>query len=193
MIDLSDLFDIVRQLWANYSFDCKSGKIKLPMRYILELTYNCNLRCPFCYIDSERSKNELTTEEWFNIIDQLPPFALISFVAGEVILKKDFREIFKKASEKFRKISLISNGLALNEDLSRFLVRNKLLLLSVSLDGYGKNHDINRNCEGLWDKVITNLESFNKSRNNKNRPCSISKPAFWNQTWTICRYCIKRL
>ena len=170
ILDLSDLFDLVRQLYANYSCNYKSGKIMLPMRYILELTYNCNLRCPFCYIDAERTKNELTTQQWFDIIEQIPPFALITFVAGEVILKKDFREIFKKSSEKFRKISLISNGIALNEDLSRFLVKNNLLLLSVSLDGYKENHDLNRNCPGLWDKVINNIDGFNKARNYKNSP-----------------------
>jgi uncharacterized protein len=140
------------------------------MRYLLELTYNCNLRCPFCYITENRKKDELTTKEWFDIIDQLPPFSLITLCAGEVILKKDFIPIFEKCVTKFRKVSLISNGLALNEEIINSLVKHKLLLLSVSLDGYKNHHDEIRNYNGLWEKVISNIELFNKKRNKQKAP-----------------------
>ena len=169
-MDLSFLFDYIRHTYAKYAFNVKTGEIKMPMRYILELTYNCNLKCPFCYIDEPRQKEELTTEQWFDIIDQLPPFSLVSMVAGEVILKKDFTKIYEKASEKFRKVTLISNGLALKEEIIDALIKNNLLLLSVSLDGYGTNHDKSRNFNGLWDIVINNLELFNKKRNGKKNP-----------------------
>ncbi len=169
-MDYSYLFDIVRQMYAGYAFSPKSGKIKMPMRYILELTYNCNLKCPFCYITGGRQKDELTTGQWFDIINQIPPFALISFVAGEVLLKKDFIKIYEKASEKFRKISVISNGILLKEDVINSFIKNKLLLLSVSLDGIGENHDKSRNCKGLWDTVINNLENFNSKRCGKSKP-----------------------
>jgi len=170
MINYSIIFDYIRKVYAAYAFNKKTGSIKMPMRYILELTYNCNLRCPFCYITGERNKNELNKEEWFDILNQIPYFSFITFCAGEVILKKDFIEIFEKASQKFRKVSLISNGLALNEDIIDSLIKNKLFLLSVSLDGYGKNHDISRNHTGLWDKVINNIELFNSKRHNKKYP-----------------------
>lgn len=170
-VDYSFLFDYVRQMYAKCVYSDKTGALRMmPMRYLLELTYNCNLRCPFCYITEDRNKNELTTEQWFDIIDQIPPFSLITLCAGEVILKKDFIKIYEKASSKFRKVSLISNGLALNETLIDSLIKNKLLLLSVSLDGYGKNHDKNRNCDGLWDKVTNNIELFNSKRNGKSSP-----------------------
>ena len=95
-MDLSDLFDVGRNLYAMYSFSEKTGKIKMPLRYILELTYRCNLRCPFCYIPDKTGNDELTTQEWFDIINQIPPFSLISFVAGEVLLKEDFIKIYEK-------------------------------------------------------------------------------------------------
>lgn len=171
MINYSYLFDFFRRIYANIAYSDKNGCILIPpMRYILELTYNCNLKCPFCYITEDRNKNELTTQEWLYIIKQIPPFALISFVAGEVILKKDFLKIYEKASQKYRKVSLISNGLALNEEIMDSFIKNKLLLLSVSLDGYGENHDKNRNFSGLWQKVMNNIELFNSKRGNKMKP-----------------------
>ena len=169
-INGSYLFDLARKIYASYAFDEKSGKIKMPMRYLLELTYNCNLKCPFCYITEDRQKYELTTDQWFDILDQIPYFAFITMVAGEVIIKKDFIKIFEKASEKFRKISVISNGLALNEEILDTFINKNLLLLSISLDGYEKNHDISRNHNGLWEKVTNNIELFNEKRNKKNFP-----------------------
>ena len=170
-IDYSFLFDYIRQMYSKCVYSNKNGALRMmPMRYLLELTYDCNLRCPFCYITEERKKDELTTEQWFDIINQIPPFSLISLVAGEVILKKDFIKIYEKASGKFRKVSLISNGLALNEELINSFIKNKLLLLSISLDGYGENHDKNRNCKGLWDKVTDNIELFNSKRSRKTSP-----------------------
>ncbi len=169
-LNYSSLFDYLRKLYSQYAFDIKTGIIKMPVRYLIELTYNCNLKCPFCYITEDRNKNELTTEEWYSVIDQIPPFSLITFCAGEVILKKDFIKIYEKASEHFRKVSLITNGLALTEQMLDSFIKNRLLLLSVSLDGYGKKHDKIRNHTGLWNKVINNLELFNKKRSGKNTP-----------------------
>ena len=169
-IDKSYLFDYIRQLYALYSFSPKTGCIKMPMRYILELTYRCNLRCPFCYISDKTSKNELSKDEWFNIIDQIPAFSLISFVAGEVLLKENFIDIYKKASEKFRKITVISNGIMLNKEITDAFIKKKLLLLSISLDGYERNHDKYRNCNGLWDKINLNIDNFNVQWRNKQLP-----------------------
>lgn len=169
-MNFSSLFDDIRHLYGSMAFDSKSGNVRMPIRYILELTYNCNLKCPFCYITEDRHKNELTTEQWFDIINQIPSYSLVSLVAGEVILKKDFIKLYEKISQKHRKVTLISNGFALNENLIDAFIKNKLLLLSVSLDGYGKNHDINRNFDGLWDIVINNVELFNSKRAGKKFP-----------------------
>lgn len=169
-MDYSFLFDYVRNLYALYSYSKGTGKIKMPMRYILELTYNCNLKCPFCYIKGPRNIEELSVDEWINIIRQIPPFTLISMVAGEVLLKKGFEQIYAEASKNFRKVSLITNGLLLSEDIINLFIQHKLLLLSVSLDGYGKKHDEIRNHPGLFDKVIDNISLFNIKRHGKKSP-----------------------
>ncbi len=169
-MNCSDLFDFVRNIYSYYSFNNKTGEIKMPIRYILELTYRCNLKCPFCYITGDRNIEELNTEEWFKIIDQIPPFAFISFVAGEVLLKEDFDKILKKASEKCRKTSLITNGLKLDEEKIDLLIKNKLFLLSVSLDAIGEKHDKIRNHPGLYNKIIESLTIFNDKRKNSFSP-----------------------
>ncbi len=169
-MDYSGLFDLGRNIYADYAFNRKTGEIKMPMRYCLELTYRCNLKCPFCYITGERNIKEMTVQEWLDIIDQIPPFTLISFFAGEVLLKEGFDEIYKKASEKFRKVTLITNGLKLDEHIIDLFIKHKLFLLSVSLDGIGEKHDINRKHPGLYDKIISNLNLLNEKRKGASSP-----------------------
>ncbi len=165
MIDRSFLYDAARNLYGSISYNNNSGKAVLPLRYILELTYRCNLACPYCYIGEDRQKNELSTEEWFDIIDQIPMYAFISLIGGEVLLRKDFLKIFEKASKQtLGKVNIISNGTLITDEMIDSFIKNKLLLLSISLDGYGENHDINRNKQGIFDKIILNLEKFNSKR-----------------------------
>lgn len=133
----------------------------MPIRYFLELTYRCNLSCPYCYIGKERNKNELSAKEWKKVIDQIPFYGIITLVGGEPFIRTDFDEILKYASKKvLRKVHIVSNGILLNQERIETIKKYKPVLLSVSLDGYGKNHDINRGKEGIFDKIISNLENL---------------------------------
>lgn len=168
MIDRSFLFDAARNLYGAISYNNKLGKAIMPLRYTLELTYRCNLACPYCYVGEDRNKSELTTQEWFNIIDQIPFYALVTIIGGEVVLRKDFLPIFERTSKKtMGKVNVVSNGVLLTEEIIDSFIKNKLLMLSVSLDGYGVTHDENRCKPGIFDKIINNLELFNSKRVNK--------------------------
>lgn len=166
MIKYSNLFDYARTLYALPAY---SGMFDiLPLRYFLELTYRCNLMCPYCYVGDERNKNELSTEEWIKIINQLPKYSIATLVGGEPLIRLDFGEIFNEVSKRLRgKVTVVSNGYMLNNDIVKMFDNKKLLLLSVSLDGFGKNHDLNRNKEGLFDRVVSNLDNV---LNLKQRP-----------------------
>lgn len=168
MIDSSFLFDTARNLYGEFSYAGNSGKALIPLRYILEITYRCNLRCPYCYVGEHSSSYEMSTSEILDIIKQIPSFGFITLVGGEPLIRQDFLEIFEAASRQtFGKTNLITNGSLLTEEISESLIKNKLILLSVSLDGYGENHDKNRQKEGLFEKVTGNLEIFNSKRKNK--------------------------
>ena len=159
----SKLFDFFKNIYILPSYRNKYGKSLMPVRYFLELTYRCNLNCPYCYIGEERNKNELTTDDWFKVINQLPFYALPTIVGGEPLIRKDFIEILEKASKKtFNKVHLVTNGILINDEIINAFDKNKLLLLSVSLDGYGETHNQNRGKEGIFDKIITNLEQVSK-------------------------------
>lgn len=162
MSNLSGLFDVARNLYAMPSYNSSSGKALIPLRYFFELTYRCNLQCPYCYVGAERNKTELTTEEWMKVIEQLPFYSFVTLVGGEPLIRKDFIDILMATSKKtMGKLNVVSNGVLITDEIIDAFIKSKMMLLSVSLDGYGENHDKNRDKEGIFDKIINNFERMN--------------------------------
>ncbi|MBQ9245577.1 radical SAM protein [bacterium] len=172
-MDNSILFDNLRKTYSILSEKNPFNYMFPPVRYFLELTYRCNLRCPFCFINKDRTKNEMSTQEWFNIIKQIPFYSFISIVAGEVMIRNDFFEILNYACRKtMGKVSIITNGLLLNEERINKFIDYNMLLLSVSIDGYEKHHDELRQKNGLYDNIKNNLLLLKglKEKRQKKRP-----------------------
>ena len=171
--DKSYIFDILRKGYSLLSEFNPDDYMLPPIRYFLELTYRCNLRCPFCFINKDRTKNEMTQDEWLKIISQIPFYSFISLVAGEVMLRDDFDIILKSSCKRtFGKVTLITNGILLDEIRLNKFIDNNMLLLSVSIDGYKSHHDEIRKKQGLYDKIIENLHTLKelKEKRNKKRP-----------------------
>lgn len=164
-LNYSKMFDIARNLYAMPSYNNRWGKALMPLRYFFELTYRCNLNCPYCYVGSDRNKDELSTEEWFKIIDQIPFYSFVTLVGGEPLVRKDFIEILEKTAKKtLGKLNVVTNGILINDEIIDAFIKTKMMLLSVSLDGYGDTHDKNRGQDGIFDKVISNLENLNNKK-----------------------------
>ena len=165
MFNASRLFDIGRDLYAMKAYKDRSGLAPIPLRYFFELTYRCNLNCPYCYVGNDRQKSELTTQEWFKIADQIPWYSIVTLVGGEPLVRKDFIDILLYTAKKnFGKVHVISNGVLINDEIIDAFIKSKMLVLSVSLDGYGENHNKNRNKDGIWDKIMNNFENMNSRK-----------------------------
>jgi MoaA/NifB/PqqE/SkfB family radical SAM enzyme len=170
-LDYSKLFDTARNLYAMPSYKSRTGKALMPLRYFFELTYLCNLQCPYCYLGQDRVKQELTTQQWFDVIDQIPFYSFVTLVGGEPLIRKDFIPILERTAKKtFGKLNVVTNGILITDEIIDAFIRTKMMLLSVSLDGYGENHDKNRAKEGIFDKIITNLENLNAKKGKNGKP-----------------------
>ena len=170
-IDSSFLFDFAREMYADLSYVQNTGKSLIPLRYILELTYRCNLTCPFCYLGKERRLDELSTEEWINVIRQIPRYGFISLLGGEIFLREDLPEIFRCSSKQvFGKLNLYTNATLISDDLLDEIMKNKFLLFSASIDAIGSKHDALRQKEGVFDKTLNSLLSVKSKRKNNKYP-----------------------
>ena len=66
---------------AHFYVDDISAEItSVPPELVLNLTNRCNLKCVHCYADAgNKFGDELTTEQWLNIIDQYSSFVSKGF------------------------------------------------------------------------------------------------------------------
>ncbi len=90
----------------------QASEKRIPVKATMELTYGCNLRCVHCYNPTHKAKGELSTQEFYRIIDQLAQEGcfLITFTGGEMFTRRDTFEILTYAKKKGIAIILLTNA-----------------------------------------------------------------------------------
>lgn len=139
------------------------------MSLTLSVTYRCNSRCKTCNIHEKRA-NELTVDEWGRIFTSLgkAPF-WVTFSGGEPFLREDLEEIARtlywKSSPAI--INFPTNGL-LPERICRAVSRladecvKSRLIVNVSIDGVGKEHDEIRGVGGSYERAVATFEGLKR-------------------------------
>lgn len=97
----------------------KKRKKRMPFSIMHELTYQCNFRCPHCYLGEQRDikKKELNTGEVKKVLDELADIGVysIGFTGGEPLVRKDIFEILDYANKKGFRFGLLTNGYLIDE------------------------------------------------------------------------------
>ncbi|MBM2834018.1 MAG: hypothetical protein HW406_1179 [Candidatus Brocadiaceae bacterium] len=163
------LFDILLTSHAFLPYKTGSGYALPMLKVSLELTYQCNLKCIFCFQTEQKGikeRNELSAEEFIQLISRIPRFSLITFTGGEPLLKKNALEVIKYALERHG-CNIITNGVMMTEEYTRTFVDKRLLLAGVSIDGIGQDHDHLRGMKGAFDKITHNLKLLQEYKKRK--------------------------
>jgi len=138
----------------------------IPVSVAWEITLACNMNCMHCGSSAGRLRsNELTTKEALDLCDQLHELnaKVINLTGGEPILRKDWSEIGKKIRDLGMDLSLLSNGLAIDEKTVSILRKLDVYAMAVSLDGgTPKTHDSIRGIKGSFDRCMSSLELLQK-------------------------------
>lgn len=124
----------------------------------IRLTKRCNLACIHCYANSQRGSkdpDELTTEEIFNIIDQLAELSTneIFFTGGEPLMRRDIVDILRYAFDSGIRVLISTNGMAITEHFLQKVQDIDFKLFQVSLDGPKMVHDSIRG-RGSFERAI---------------------------------------
>ncbi len=141
----------------------KNG-LKYPRRISINITRKCNLRCSHCLSSSGLSdKNELTTKELFNLLDQLRDFGkpILAIGGGEPLIREDIFKILAYAQKQKIPASIVTNALLLTKEKAEKLNSLNLDLITVSIDGLEKNHDFMRGT-GNFLKAIESVKLLKK-------------------------------
>jgi pyrroloquinoline quinone biosynthesis protein E len=115
------------------------GAVVAPPRSLLcELTYRCNLQCPYCYnpLDLGRSRDEISTDAWLSVIDQAVDLGVvqIGFSGGEPTLRpQELVAMTRRATERDAYTNLITQGTFLTDALLDELLDAGLAHIQISI------------------------------------------------------------
>ena len=113
----------------------------VPISGSFELTPLCNLDCKMCYVhlNKEQMKGAqlLTTEQWKDIMQQAIDAGMMyaRMTGGECLTYPGFKELYLFLREKGIEVSILSNGLLMNEEMVGFLRENPPAGVQVTLYG----------------------------------------------------------
>jgi MoaA/NifB/PqqE/SkfB family radical SAM enzyme len=117
----------------------RSAELLIPFQTTVELTYRCNERCGHCYLttydDHADGRPPLTPAEWKAIFDQLAEAGtmVLVFIGGEAMMHPAFWELAGHAAERGFALSLVTNGLLVNDAAADRMAALGFYQVSVSL------------------------------------------------------------
>ena len=96
-------------------------KCAAPINVQFEVTYKCNNSCSFCYNPCIHTLEELNTQEAIRIIHEMVSFGVLSinFNGGEPLIRKDFFELAKAASDCGLDIHMNTNATLIDADKAK--------------------------------------------------------------------------
>src|SRR4030065_1433530 len=153
------------KIYFSYIFRTKKCNY-LPIRLWIETSSRCNLACRLCVnkdIDPSL-KGDMDFELYKKIIDDVKQyvFDVNLFHRGEPLLNPHIIDMIRYANGNGIKTRIHTNGMLLNETLSREIIKAGLNLISFSFDGYTKETYEKNRIGGTYEKTLDNIITFLK-------------------------------
>ena len=140
-----------------------SARPTAPYRMDLAITYRCNNDCAHCYNSRQRNFPELSTEQWFKIIDQLWALGVphIVFTGGEATLRNDLPELIAHAESNGQITGLNTNARRLADmNYVQQLVKAGLDHVQITVESCEPEiHDEMMRANGAFKQTITGLNN----------------------------------
>jgi radical SAM protein with 4Fe4S-binding SPASM domain len=117
---------------------------RIPAHCFWEITDACNLRCIHCEADSGRADpGELSPSEALALVDELAACGCerVCLTGGEPLVRRDWPAIARRFVERGVDVTVISNGLGVDDEAVRTMRAVGATGLSVSVDGRQAVHD----------------------------------------------------
>lgn len=90
-----------------------------PLSLLCELTYRCNLQCPYCYnpLDLDGYRDEIDTATWQRVIGEAADLGIVQlgFSGGEPTLRRDLASLIQTAARRGLYTNLITQGTFLDD------------------------------------------------------------------------------
>ncbi len=151
-----------------YNLNRKFGFPRImPINYTVSALYTCNSKCKTCNIWQKKAQN-LTISEYkqiFKRIGKSPYWITIS--GGEPFLRKDLVELCQVIYKYSRPaiINIPTNGILTDEIVDKVrkistTCSKTQIIINLSIDGIGEQHDKLRQVPGNYKKVISTFSKL---------------------------------
>ncbi|MDD4202976.1 MAG: radical SAM protein [Candidatus Omnitrophica bacterium] len=134
-----------------------------PISAQLEMTYRCDLDCVHCYCKNYMDGDEISIEQWKNILDQLYSAGCLylTFTGGEPFLKKGFLEAYDHAKKKGFIITVFSNGMSLTDADIEYLAKCPPFSIEITVHAMDKDvFDSISGQKGSFELVMKNIKKL---------------------------------
>ena len=140
---------------------------RFPRRLYFQITRNCNLNCPACFIKASNSGKHVPKEYIYQLADFMGKNGLmeVRLTGGEPTTHPEIINIIRKFQENNVYVSLATNGVFNKKTLVELSEQENIWII-CSIDGNRETH--NRYRPDTFDKIISNM-LFLKSKNPKLR------------------------
>lgn len=139
-----------------------------PYRMDLALTYQCNNACLHCYNARARNFPQLSTAQWFKILDQLWELGIphIVFTGGEPTLRPDLPELIAHAERNGQITGINTNGRLLKDgEFVKKLVDAGLDHVQITVESHlAEIHDELVANHGAWQETVSGLRNVLATR-----------------------------
>lgn len=137
----------------------------VPVHVVWEITLACNLKCTHCGSRAGKVRpGELTTEQCFEIIDQLEKLGTreITIIGGEAFLRKDWLDIISRIDRAGIECSMQSGAYNLNEKRIIQAKEAGIKNIGISVDGLPEVHNAIRGRIDSYEHAMRGLELLKK-------------------------------
>ena len=99
-----------------HEMSSKAQRLGIPLGVQLDLTYRCNERCVHCYLDHD-DHGEMNTVEIKDLLQQMAEAGVfyLTFSGGEIMMRRDFFEIFEHARRLSFCVKLKTNAVMVHQ------------------------------------------------------------------------------
>lgn len=109
--------------------------------FTMYLTDRCNQRCLHCAADTKQHRLELSTGQWFKIIENLESSlrrkgrrGVYTWFGGEAACREDIEEIIKYCGDRHYFQSIATNGILFDDTFAKYCAANGMSHVFISMD-----------------------------------------------------------
>lgn len=137
--------------WAiRYFLDVRARERGVPFKGTFEITPLCNLDCKMCYVHLNKEQlcgqSLLPAEQWEQIMQEAIDAGLMyaALTGGECLTSPDFDRLYLFLHSKGVQVSILTNGVLLDEKRIRFFQEHPPKSIQITLYG---------DCEDTYERV----------------------------------------